>query len=298
VDTWLSPARLGTKTAVAVALAAALVLPASGSGGSPFAYDASRPLDLRVKGVVEKTPVRVLDVSYASPRGGRIPGFLLEPPGGGRRPAVIYLHGDGGDRAELFPVAYALARRGAVTLAIDSPLARTPRPQIPRGAAGLAATRRLDEQTVIDLRRAVDVLRSRPDVDPARIGYVGFSAGARTGAVLAGAEHRISAVVLMSGGATPLSKYLAAAPKSLRAELRRQLGPVDPLRWIRQAAPSRLLLQDGRKDKVVPKSALLALAGAASRPKELRWYDAGHALNRKAVADQVAWLTRELRISK
>lgn len=284
-----------------VVIAACVALVVSGVAGaaspSPFAYDASRPLDLRVKSVVQKAPVRVLDVSYASPRGGRVPGFLLEPTGPGRRPAVIYLHGDAGDRAELFPIAYALARRGAVALAIDSPIARTPRPTIPSGAAGLAATRKLDEQTVIDVRRAVDVLRSRPDVDPARIGYVGFSAGARTGAVVAGAEHRIRAVVLMSGGATPLAQYLAAAPKKLRPALRRSLGPVDPLRWIARSSPARLLLQDGRKDKLVPRSALLALARAAGKPKELRWYASDHALNRKAIADQVAWLTRELRIT-
>jgi len=54
-------------------------------------------------------------------------------------------------------------------------------------------------QTVIDLRRAVDVVLSRPGVDPKRIGFVGHSFGATWGGVLAGVEKRIKAYVLMAG---------------------------------------------------------------------------------------------------
>ena len=56
---------------------------------------------------------------------------------------------------------------------------------------------------MVAVRRAVDLLRAGREVDPNRIGLVGWSLGARVGAVTAGVEPRLHAVVLMSGGAMP-----------------------------------------------------------------------------------------------
>src|SRR5204862_7331613 len=105
---------------------------------------------------------------------------------------------------------------------------------------------------VVAIRRAVDVLQSLPQVDRHRIGYVGWSLGARTGAFVAAAEPRVKALVLLSAGADPLSAYVAAAPAYLRARVRPALGSVDPIRYIAWAKPGSVLLEDGAKDEVVP----------------------------------------------
>jgi hypothetical protein len=101
----------------------------------------------------------------------------------------------------------------------------------------------------------------------------------------------------MSGGATPISVYAARAPASLRPTIRRYLTVVDPLRYVGRANPSGLLLQDGRRDQVVPRSALDAVASAAPRGTTVRWYDADHGLNAKAYHDQLAWLARKLHLA-
>jgi len=67
-----------------------------------------------------------------------------------------------------------------------------------------------------------------------------------------------------------------------------------------QRRPADLLgeakgLADGRRDEVVSRRSLVALYRAASEPKRIGWYDAGHTLNAKAVDDQLAWLQSELR---
>ncbi len=98
----------------------------------------------------------------------------------------------------------------------------------------------------------------------------------------------------MSGGALPVSDYAKVAPAELRADIRTSLRAVDPLRWIARARPGTLLLEDGRHDEVVPRRALLALAHAAPSGTTVRWYDAGHRLDRKAVRDQTAWLLKRL----
>lgn len=96
----------------------------------------------------------------------------------------------------------SLARAGAVSISIDAPWAR-PEPWKTEDEGGHITHPEVDRdiyvQTVVDLRRAVDILLSRNDVDPKRIGFVGHSYGATWGGVLAGVEKRIRTYVLMAG---------------------------------------------------------------------------------------------------
>src|SRR5207253_5752000 len=104
---------------------------------------------------------------------------------------------------------------------------------------------------VVAVRRAVDVLTSLRSVDPHRIGYLGFSAGARLGAFVAASEPRVRALALLSAGAARVSAYAASAPPALRPQVRRVLGSVDPLRLLPLAGPRSPLPGDGRKDEIV-----------------------------------------------
>ena len=262
---------------------------------APFAYDESEPLDLdgrtkeRREGGVE-----VRDISFRGPRTPRLPSYLVVPAATGKRPAVIYVHGAGGNRGELLDRATQLARRGVVGLTLEmsySPLRARP---LPTGMEGVKARVDVEVESVQEVRRAVDLLRSLDFVDEERIGYVGWSAGARMGAIVAGVDHRIKALDLIAGGAAPLSEYLAAAPPELRAELEPVLGTTDPLRYIPHAKPSALFFQNGRRDEVVPKPALEALARAGSSPKQVKWYDMSHVPTERAWEDSHRWLLRTL----
>jgi dienelactone hydrolase len=283
-------------------LALAIVVAGCGSSSSPprrssvFSYDAAAPLRYVDHGRVNtrKYPLAVHDVSYTS-GGRRVASYLVLPPGRGRHPAVVFVHGAGGDRRELLVQAGWLAARNVVTLTITAPSAtRRSLPATP--AEILAETRATAVADVVAVRRAVDLLRSLRVVDPRRIGYVGWSAGARTGAVLAAVEPRLRALVLLSAGAARVSRYVAAAPPSLRAQVRRVLSSIDPLRYVARARPGSLLLEDGRRDEIVPRYALLNVIHAAPRGTAVRWYDTAHALDRKAYRDAFAWLARKLPI--
>ncbi|MGE5690930.1 MAG: alpha/beta hydrolase [Pseudomonadota bacterium] len=297
-------------------LAAALVLAVAGCGGGDeaadtsstpaatattaatddvFAYDAAAPLRYRDLGRVnEQSKLQVRNVVFAGAQDKAVQGFLVLPPGKGPFPAVIYLHGSGGDRVELLGLGAWLAARGAVALTIDSPFVSAQ--SRGTGMEALRTEHDLAVRSIVDTRRAVDMLQALPQVDDDRIGLVGFSAGARTAAVLAGVEHRISSYVLWSGGSEPVTAYTDRLPTDLRLEAGQLLTDVDPLRWIK-GSTSALLFQDGRKDEVVPRAALVRLARAAPEPKELRWYPAGHQLDAKAYRDQLDWLTERLQIT-
>ena len=263
----------------------------------PFA-DPAAPLQVDDRGAVAAPAgVSIRDVSFAGRR-RRIDAFLVRPRRQtGRRAAVILLHGSGGSRADFLESAITYARRGAVALTMTAPSEVALAPPPGDGPqARLQWEQAVTRDDVVGVRRAVDYLRTVPAVDPARIGVVGWSEGAKTGAMAAGAEPRIRAFVLMSGGALPVSAYAAAAPPSLRPAVRRVLGPVDPLRWIARARPGTLFLQNGLRDEVVPRAALKNLVRAAPPRTRVRWYAAGHALNRAAVRDQVEWLSGRLGI--
>jgi dienelactone hydrolase len=262
--------------------------------GGVFSYDASAPIGYVDRGRVNTrdSALAVHDVSFTS-GGRRIDGYLVVPPGRGRRPAVVFGHGSGGDRTELLSEAGLLAARGIVTLTITAPSATAQSSATTPGQL-LGEMRAVTISDVVAVRRAVDLLRSLRYVDPRRIGYLGWSAGARTGGLVAEAEPRLRALVLLSAGAAPISGFAAAAPPSLRPRVRRELGSVDPIRYVARARPGSLLLEDGRHDAIVPRAALLNIVHAAPRGTTIRWYDAPHALDRAAYRDAFAWLARKL----
>ncbi|HMI99975.1 MAG TPA: acetylxylan esterase [Gaiellaceae bacterium] len=269
---------------------------ASSSLDAPFAYDASKALVLKTAQTTRVGGVDVRDVSFKGAAGETIPAYLIVPPGKGPYPAVIYAHGSSGSRRDLLPSAVGVAERGAVAIALDMNYssARGGANPLPEGLDGVKTATKNEIESVVEIRRTVDLLRSLPYVDENKLGFVGWSAGARTGAVLAGVEHRIKAYDLLSGGAAPVSFYLEQAPKNIRGELKGELIQTDPLRYISHAAPSALFFQDGRHDDTVPRGALVRLAGAGSEPKELRFYNAGHVPASAAWTDSAKWLSQRL----
>ena len=70
-----------------------------------------------------------------------------------------------------------------------------------------------------DLGRTLDYLATRPDVDSARVGYVGLSLGGQNPLPLLAVEHRIKVAVLLSGGlrndqgTTPFLDQVNYAPR-------------------------------------------------------------------------------------
>lgn len=285
---------------LAVVLGLLLAVLASGCGGAEgdetFAYDDGAPLSVEEGARIRQDgPLEVHPISFAS-REARVEGYLVTPPDRDEPvPAVVYLHGSGGDRAQLLPLASWLAARGAVALTLTLPSGTA----TPPSGVPAEETLRWQQDTivadVVAVRRALDVLAADDRVDAERLGLVGWSFGARIGALVAGVDDRIRATALMSAGAAPVSEYVAAAPAELRDDVESVLTPIDPLSRIGDAAGD-VLLQAGRSDSVVPRDALQALADAAPEGARLRWYDAEHDLDDRARREQLDWLAERLGI--
>jgi cephalosporin-C deacetylase-like acetyl esterase len=276
------------------------------------AYDAATPLGERVvKPAVEAAGgARVTDFAYASLGGGEVTGWLVEPPVAVPAPyaGLVYVHGSETDSDDLLDEAVAMARVGAVSLVIDAPFAR-PSKSVRAYLESYEAPdleRDMTAQAVVDVRRGYDLLAARPDVDPARLGFVGHSWGASLGADVAAVDDRPVAVVMISPRPS-WTGFLATTDASFITTKRRivgeeawlayltELAPFDALPQIARVATDRLLLQYGRADDVVPPDVAQELVDAIAPDGTAQWFEgAGHAIDDAATAARCAWLSERL----
>lgn len=268
-----------------------------------FAYDSSKPLHLEWGTAETVDKVRVTEISYDSPKIGRVPGYLVVPPGDGPFAGIVYMHWGQGDKSEWLAEGVEMAKRGAVCIAIDAPFLRPDVPQQPRGNKA-EGERDVYIQMVVDLRRAVDVLVVRKDVDPTRVGYVGHSLGATWGGPLAAVEKRIKVLVLM-GGLPSLTNYddhspywrmqRASMPRSEFEKYAAVMEPYNPEHFVRNTGPARIYFQWARYDRFISSHSADEYYRAVSGPKEQHQYFTSHEFNDfQSARDRRAWLTKEL----
>jgi dienelactone hydrolase len=276
-----------------------------------FLYDRKMPLDVREIRVENKDGIQVHDISYASPKGGRVTGFLVVPPGKGKFAGLIFMHARPGSRTNFLDEALSYARMGAVSLLIDAPFSRAGESK--RDFDPTVKHPEIDRdiyiQTVVDLRRAVDLLLSRRHIDRKRIGFVGYSFGAHTGVLLASVEKRIKGYVIMAG-APSLTEFLRTSQVPGIVEVRNSLtksqqenyfttlATVDPINYIAHVAPSALFFEFGKRDTYPTEQSAARYFQVASDPKSVKWYDTGHALNDEARHDRALWLQKQLGLDK
>ncbi len=276
--------------------------------GKPFAYDAGAPLEPKLTRLYERGGVRVHDLRYPSPKGGMVTGYLVVPSRPGSFAGLLFGHWGPGNRTEFLPEAEVYAQAGAVSIMIDYPWVR-PAPWRVNQGKGFAEPEKDRDcwiAAVVDLRRALDLLLARPDVDKGRIGYVGHSYGAQWGAILCAVDRRLKTAVLVGGVPSAESiimetddpdivAFRQSAPK---AEVDRYFEinrPYDAIRYVPHAAPLPLFFQFARYERTFSEAAMKRYFEAASEPKTVRWYETGHDLNDlRVVADRAAWLERQL----
>lgn len=273
-----------------------------------FDYDTSAPLDVEIGSTNKEGAITIQELTYASPKGGRVPATLVIPEGLAPFAGILLMHGAPGTRAATLPEARDLARLGAVVLAIDAPFSRPGRIGDGEGPIRFDERDRDEQiQLIVDLRRGIDLLASRPDVDPERLAYSGGSYGGAMGGLLAGIEKRIKAYALVVGDGGLVSHFTGADDNpgplgQLPAERRKRwlaaMEPIEPLRFVGRAAPAHLLFQNGQQDTLVPPVDGRAYQEAGSEPKTVQWYDAGHGLEPKAHRDRHKWLAGKIGIAK
>jgi dienelactone hydrolase len=284
-----------------------------------YQYDRKKPLAVRAVTTSSTDSVRVTRFSYSGANGDRVPALLALPAktaGAHAAPCLILLHGLGGSKDSLLPLAIYAAKRGYAALAIDEygqgARAASGGQAGSEGLQGMLASGL--RQTVIDVRRGLDYLATRREIDRKRIGLIGLSMGGIVGGIAAGVDTRIKAAALISGGGdlALIIKALADRDATIGGQsmsayktvdwtfLRGFLAAEDPLTFAAHIAPRALLMIHGRRDTIVAPAAAEALYTAAhAAPRAdatIHWYpDAGHIPPfDKVLPDVMEWLAKKL----
>lgn len=271
-----------------------------------FQYDAKTAFNVQELSNFERDGVKVRDILFDSPKGGRVPAYVVEPIGPGPHAGVVFGHWGNGIKTEFLDEAMLYAKAGAVSVLIDYPWVRpAPWRRLVNDFAKPAQDRDVYIQAVVDLRRALDLLESRADIDRNRLGYVGHSYGAQWGAILSAVDGRIKTAVLVSGIPSLGDVFLGDDPDMI--ELRKALpqgqlenylktvGVLDAIHYVLYAAPRALLFQFARHERGWDEAVMKRYAAAGSDPKDVKWYDTGHETNDiRAVADRAFWLEKHI----
>ncbi len=154
-------------------------------------------------------------------------------------------------------------------------------------------TRDLVTQTVFDLRRSIDFLETRPEIDSSRIGYYGISLGGIIGTIFCGVDDRVKApVIALAGGNLSLMFGLDA----FSDETQEFFSIIDPVNFVELIAPRPLLMINAENDEVIDPITSKMLYQAADDPKEIIWYPSKHRdlPIEKAYPDGVRWFDKYL----
>lgn len=211
----------------------------------------------------ERVSVPSLDAAQGVPVA--LPGHWFAAPQGGRAPAWVLLHGCGGPYARdgvlsgrMRQYARLFNEQGMHALVLDS--------LTPRGEKELC-TQRTGQRRVTQTQRRRDALGAlqwlavRADVDPARLGLIGWSNGGSTVLAAINLRHREVA-------AAPVRPSLAVAfYPGCEAERDRGFEPSAPL-----------LMQLGEADDWTPAAPCKALAAAVRQGPVPQWdaYEGAH----------------------
>jgi dienelactone hydrolase len=258
------------------------------------------PVQIVEHGVAPRSGALVHDITYRVAGQDPVDAYLVTPSRPGRHPAALFLHwldeAPNANRSEFLEEAAALAaQRGLVALLpqLDFPFAF--------GPVGDSRDRDSVIKQVVQLRRGLDLLDARRDVDRTRVAVVGHDYGAMYGALLAAVDRdRVRANVVMAADATFgnwFSVFFLGLEGDADTAYRALLASLDPVAYLPHAPRGGVLLQYATNDFFIPRDVAAQVAAAAAEPKTVRDYDADHSLDLpQARADRDAFLVRALHL--
>jgi dienelactone hydrolase len=259
---------------------------------APFTYQ-SRLLS-------DRSQFRVYRLTYPSPvvtavpQNNTVPADYYVPKNlqaGAKYPAVICLHILNGDEQLTDLVCSVLAGRGVPAISFKMPYYGER--ALPKGPDAMADDPKMFVGAIAqvgeDIRRTIDLLASRDEINPERIGITGISLGGITGATAAGAEPRIyrAALMLAGGDLLPIIRHAGETRKltemidSLspqdKTAVETKIGEVDPLRFAPalrdRAQAGRVMMINAGDDEVIPRQYTEKLAKAIGIEDKVVWFD-------------------------
>jgi dienelactone hydrolase len=267
-----------------------------------LAYETVKPADVKVVGTEKKVGVTVQDVTFASVgEPNPVQAYVVRPEtGSGPYAGVLFVHwfepgAPTSNRTQFLKEAEALARRGTVSVLVSTFWSDPERYKRRRWEDDYQSS----VNQAKDLRRALDVLLAQPGVDPQRIGVVGHDYGAMFSSIVAGADPRPKAYVLIAGTSRFANWYLFGSSTGrpqgdALTKFKEQLSVIDPVEVIAKTKATTFF-QFGETDKYTPREDFIAYYMAAPDPKRIATYPSDHPMEAPIIRfDREVWLSEQL----
>ncbi len=158
-------------------------------------------------------------------------------------------------------------------------------------------TRDVIIQSVFDLRRAVDFIETRKELNANRISYFGISLGGITGTIFCGVDKRVKVpIIALAGG----GMHLMFGTEALTDETRDYLSMIEPLNFVEHIAPRPLLMLNAEDDEIIPPMMSKLMFRKAKDPKKIVWYPGKHhdLPIEKAYPEGVYWIKEKLGLAR
>jgi dienelactone hydrolase len=262
-----------------------------------FHYEAHADLAIKEDGVERRNGVAIHDLSFVAVPATqqRVNAYRVVPAGKGPFAGILWVHWLGepatSNRSQYLAEAVALAADGIESVLVDA-MWSDPDWYAKRDPEGdFDASIR---QTIA-LRRAMELLVSDREVDGKRVGYVGHDFGGMYGILAAGVDRRAKTYVFVAVAPSLLEwAFFATQPKSKLDYIRRN-AVLELSDYLHRIDNASVLFQFAKNDAYVSRASTGVLLNAVSGPKERKFYDADHAMNKPEIAqDRDAWLRKEL----
>ena len=258
-----------------------------------YTYDEGIPPDPKFYGEWPwRGPHTLYKLSYRSVREQRVPAYLAIPKDQKveRLPVVVLMHGWnlfwGKNEDWVQHWIPILTARGYAVLAPDHFLfgERKAEGGFDNGSnRGEYYYRDWMCQSVVDLRRGIDYLLTRDDIDPERIAIIGNSLGSWIGSILLGTEPRIKTAVLN----VPATEFVKTQTPSGRV--------VNSSNFFPRYSGFSMLMVIAKKDDQLRNARAKELFELAPVKKKMIEYDEEHFLDPgKYNEETLKWLDEEL----
>lgn len=261
-----------------------------------FRYNAASPVAVKDVASEQRGDVTVRDINFSPVAGREVKAYLVVPTGNGPFAGILWVHWLGeekSNRTQFLDEAVELAPKGVVSLLVDA-----------MWSAPEWFGKRIPEndyqnsiRQVVELRRALDLLLSQPNVDKTRIGFVGHDYGAMYGMLMAGVDQRVNTFVFIAATQSLNDwAFLGPQPKSKGAYLK-QNSVLELTDYLREVKTASKFFQFGKSDAYVSPADASVLFAAAPEPKQRKSYEASHKMEAKQIAsDRNQWLVKELKL--
>ena len=260
-----------------------------------YAYDDRYPLEPHIAMLDCNEWYQHYDLQYQS-EGDTVYSHYFVPvlPRSAGNPAIIGLHGMfSGSEQQFWMMAEFIAKRGIAALTPSMPYhhRRSKGVQLFSGQKFIMdspqAIRDNIRRAVIDVRRAVDWLSQRPEIDPHAVSMAGASLGGIVASLSYKVEPRFrTGVFVMAGsGVSGIAEnsdhpLIAAFREIAKVRLLNQqdfvetLRPVDPIN-VPDLYPRPVLMMNGTKDTIMPPSESAELFQSLGQATQV-WADSSH----------------------